>query len=113
MLIEGPFTLAAVDDDSALGRELQLSFTEGFRTLSPRERARAFEDYLERLEAQLAEMDEDAADRPGMLAVQQIAEELLPHIIADEIPLEQTIVIEIRPESPLMNFVMAAPADEH
>jgi hypothetical protein len=109
MLIEGPFTLTAIDDDSALGRELQLSFTEGFRTLSPRDRARAFEDYLAGLGVQLSKLDENAADRRGMLAVQQIAEELLPHIIADEIPLEQTIVIEIRPDSPLMSFVTAAP----
>lgn len=96
MLIEGPFRVGIVEND--VGGELHLDFTEAFRHLTLTEQGPTFEAYIAYLRQAIADTREDSADRHGMLTILQIAEQLSPHIAAGEIPLTETIVVEIRPD---------------
>lgn len=55
-------------------------------------------------EAILAEA-EDSDDRAAMLVVQQVSEQLLPHVAAGEIPLTETIVIQMGSDSPVAHLL--------
>ncbi len=105
MRIEGPFKLAVIENVQTLSRELHLDFTEDFCRLAIAERASALREYVADLRQKIHASAEDSADRQGMLAILQVTEQLLPHIAADEIPLNETIVIEIRSESPLSHLI--------
>jgi hypothetical protein len=105
MQIKGPFQLAVVESQDALGHELHLDFTEAFRALAVADQASAMRRYLAELQRMILDQPEDSAERQGMLAIQQVAEQLLPHIAAGEIPLGETIVIQIAPDSPLARFI--------
>ena len=101
MNIEGPINIGVVDDPAQPGRELHLAFRPEFQQLERDARVAEFETYIKDLGARIATEPEHSPDRQGMLVVQQIAEHLLPHLRADDIPLEETIIIEIRPEMSL------------
>ncbi len=105
MLIDGPFKLGIIDNEQSASRELHLDFTPAFRALDVADRAVALQAYIDDLQREIVQVREDNADRQGMLMVQQIAEQLLPYITADEIPLNETVTIEIQPESPVLNFI--------
>jgi hypothetical protein len=103
MIIDAPFKIGILD--SAMGgRELQLDFTEEFRRLNLAQQADEFSNYIHRLINEISRLDEDNADRQGMITIMQIAEQLQPHIEANEIPLEETIVIELQQNSPFGNI---------
>jgi hypothetical protein len=105
MHINGPFKLAVVESQDALGHELHLDFTQGFCALGVADQASAMRRYRAELQRMILDQPEDSADRQGMLAIQQVVEQLLPHIAAGEIPLGEAIVIQIGPESPLGRFI--------
>jgi hypothetical protein len=102
MLIEGPLRIRVVDKDDLLGsrRELHLDFNENFQNLTPASQYAEFEAYVQRLARQIEVVQADTPDRRGMLIILQIAEQLLPHVAAREIPLDETIVVEIGPDDP-------------
>jgi hypothetical protein len=77
------------------GRELHIGFREEFRRLPLAAQGEAFRDYLAELNAAVYTLAEDDPDRPGILLIQQIAEQLLPHVEAGELSLGDTIVVEI------------------
>lgn len=95
MLIEGPIRVAVQDDEFTQRRSLHITFDADFQAASLGDRTEQFSDYVTRLQVQTAQMEEDTPTRQGMLIILQIAEEMLPHIEADAIPLEETIVVEI------------------
>ncbi len=95
MIIDAPFTLGVVDNEDTGTQELHLSFTEQIRAESPQHRGKIFTQYVPKLQDDINNLEEDSPDRTGMMTMQQISTELLPHIIADELPLLDTIVIEI------------------
>lgn len=105
MVIEGPFTIGIVENPETLGRELHLSFTPAFQSLDSAARTAAFVAYLDDLRTQMAALGEDDQNRAGMATILQVAEQLLPHLEADEIPLEETIVLEIQPGNPLAGII--------
>ena len=105
MLIEGPFKLGVVDNDQTMVRELHLSFAPEFQHLPVTEQVSRVRRYVEDLGEAAAKLDENDANRRGMLMMQQIAEELLPHILAEEIVLNETIIVEIRPDLSFANLL--------
>lgn len=99
MQIEGPFTIRVVDNTDKQSRELQLSFTQDYRTQQTEARIEAFRQYIVNLH-NAVDQESDPDTQQGMLMILQISEELMPHIEADEIPLNEMIVIEMGPSSP-------------
>jgi len=94
--IQGPFTIA-VNDNSETGlRELHVGFKPAFQQLDLQSRLSNLKDYLSDLQNSI-EVETDANNQQGMITIMQISQELLPHLESDEIPLEETIVIEIGP----------------
>lgn len=94
--IQGPFTIA-VNDNSETGlRELHLGFKPGFQQQQLDDRITTVKDYLSELQKSISS-ETDANNQQGMLTISQIVQELQPHLESDDIPLEETIVIEIGP----------------
>jgi len=96
MEIQGPFTVAVNDNNETGLRELHLGFKPAFQQLSLDERLVHLKDYLQTLEQDI-QSETDANNQQGMLTILQIAQQLQPHLQSDEIPLDETIIIEIGP----------------
>ena len=95
MEISGPLTIGLVEKLDGLGRELHLGFREEFRRLPLSAQGEAFRAYVADLTGAVYALDEDDPDRAGILLIQQIAEQLLPHVEAGELSLADTIVVDI------------------
>lgn len=96
MEIQGPFTIA-INDNSETGlRELHLGFKPAFQQQALQDRLTAVKDYLAELQTDI-QTETDANNQQGMITIAQIVQELLPHLETDDIPLEETIIIEIGP----------------
>jgi hypothetical protein len=95
MEITGPLTIGVVDKLDGLGRELHIGFREEFRRLPLRAQGEEFRAYVADLAGAVYALDEDDPDRAGILLIQQIAEQLLPHVEAGELSLGDTIVVEL------------------
>lgn len=100
MEIEGPISIGIVENDTTGVRELHVNFVPEFRSMDLDMRAIMFQKYISDLGKEISVSDE-GADRQGMLTIQQLAEQLLPFVTNDEIPLEETIVVELQAASPL------------
>lgn len=97
MEIQGPFTVA-VNDNSETGiRELHLGFKPAFQKLELNTRINTLQEYLAELQQNI-DLETDISNKQGMLTILQIAQQLHPHIATDEIPLEETIIIEMGTE---------------
>jgi len=107
MQIEGPFSINVVDKSDSQSRELHLSFTAEFQTLSLDDRITGFKKHLIQLQQNI-QSTENEAEKQGMLTILQIAEQIFPHVESDEIPLQETIVIEIGPSSPFDDLLRSA-----
>lgn len=99
MLIEGPLKISIVDTDAG-ERELHLKFTPEFKALKLDQQCDAFHEFIHYLKEEIDILEETDPNRQGMLTIQQIAEQLLPHIESNEIPLEDAIVVNIQADSP-------------
>jgi hypothetical protein len=95
MLIEGPLKIGVLDDPAQPGRELHIDFTSEFQALPPPDQAAAFSRYLEQLQQGINGLSAEDPNRAGMLIVQQIAEQLLPHLGSGELELSDTIIVEM------------------
>jgi len=95
MLIEGPLKIGVLDQPDQPGRELHIDFTAEFQALEPQVQAQQFQDYLQLLARSIASLPEEDSNRAGMLIVQQIAEQLSPHIFSGDLELDQTIIVEM------------------
>lgn len=94
MEIQGPFTIAISDNSDTGLRELHLGFKPATQQLDLPTRITLIKDYLIELQRDI-ESEKDSTNQQGMITISQIVEELLPHLETDEIPLNETIVIEI------------------
>jgi hypothetical protein len=103
MLIEGPLTIGIVENSTG-GNELHLGFRPEFRALKLPEQSDAMHEFVHFLKTEIDILEEHDPNRAGMLMILQIAEELLPHIEANEVPLEETIVVNIAADSPFGNI---------
>jgi hypothetical protein len=95
MLIEGPLKIGVLDQPDQPGRELHIDFTSEFQALEPGNQTQVFTQYLNDLAQDIVSLSEDNPNRAGMLIVQQIAEQLAPHIASGDLELEGTIVVEM------------------
>jgi hypothetical protein len=95
MLIDGPLKIGVLDDPEQPGRELHVSFSPEFQDLELSEQASHFTDYLQLLERNIATLAEGDPNRAGMLIVQQVAEQLLPHIESGDLEVSETIIVEM------------------
>ena len=99
MLIEGPLKIGVMRDENRLGHELHIDFTDEFRGMDLEAQGETFRDYLQLLNAEIPKLDAEDRNRAGMLIVQQIVEQMLPHILAGEMALADTVVVDIGSEA--------------
>ena len=95
MEINGPLTIGVAEKLEGNGLELHIGFTEGFRKLGLDEQGAAFRAYLSDLGGRIDALSATDQNRAGMLLIQQVAEQLLPHVKAGELSLGDTIVVDI------------------
>lgn len=107
MQIDAPFTVSVIDNPESQSRELHLSFTESFQNTILKERIELFTNHIKDLGIS-AKGESDQQTLDGMNTILQISEQLLPHIVNDEIPLNEDIVIEIGPSSPFDQLISGA-----
>ena len=99
MLIEGPLKIAIAEPEDGQGKILVMGFTPEFQALDLDRQGMVFRDYLTSLtEAVEGDANLDQRNRAGMLIVQQVVEQLLPHVVAGELALEETMTVQIRQE---------------
>lgn len=96
MEIQGPFTIAVSDNSETGLRELHIGFKPAFQQQELSIRLSTIKAYLVELQKTI-EAETDANNQQGMITIMQVAQELMPHLETDEIPLNETIVIEIGP----------------
>lgn len=94
MEFQSPFIIETIEDVSKGVRELHFTFTQGFQSLNSTQQLTNFETYLAQLTTDMNETN-DPAEKQGILTVLQISEQLLPHLKANEIPLHETIIVEM------------------
>ena len=73
-----------------------MGFKPAFQQQDLQSRLAAVKSHLLELQKNI-EAETDANNQQGMITIMQISQELLPHLESDEIPLDETIVIEIGP----------------
>ena len=95
MDINGPIKVGVVEPSPEGNYELHINFTDDFRAAELAAQGEAFRAYLAELGAAL-KGDLDGRDAQGVMLVQQICEQLQPHVEAGEIPLSETLVIEVK-----------------
>ena len=103
MEITGPHNIGVIDNDSG-GREIHLSFKADFRILNLQQQSQSFQDFIKTLINEIHKLDESDANRQGMTTILQICEQLQPHIDANELPLEETIVVNVQSHNPFGNI---------
>jgi hypothetical protein len=104
MEINGPLKVGVVEPSPQGNYELHINFTDAFRHADLEAQGEQFRSYLADLGTSLAQGDIDARTAQGMLLIQQICEQLRPHIEAGEIALGETLVIEVQ-RTPGVNLV--------
>ncbi len=109
MEIQGPFTISINDNNDTGLREIHLGFKPGFQQQDLAARVDTLKTHLAELQDAI-DGEANEASRQGMTTIFQIASQLLPHLQADEIPLEETIIIEVGPtqSSPLDDLLRGA-----
>lgn len=103
MEIKGPLNIGVLDNDTG-GRELHLSFKPEFRILNVQQQSENFQTFIKTLINEIHKLDENDDNRQGMATILQICEQLQPHIDANELPLEETIVVNIQTHNPFGNI---------
>lgn len=103
MEITGPLNIGVIDNDNG-ARELHLSFKADFRVLSLPQQSEVFQDFIKTLINEISKLDASDDNRQGMTTILQICEQLQPHIDNNELPLEETIVVNIQTHSPFGNI---------
>ena len=103
MEITGPLNIGVLDNDTG-DRELHLSFKPEFRILNLPQQSETFQDFVKTLTNEIHKLDVADVNRQGMTTILQICEQLQPHIDANELPLEETIVVNIQSHNPFGNI---------
>jgi hypothetical protein len=95
MEINGPIKVGVVEPSPQGNYELHIDFTDDFKAEGLAAQGETFRAYLAELGAALANGLE-GRDAQGVMLVQQICEQLQPHVEAGDIPLTETLVIEVQ-----------------
>ena len=107
MEITGPLNIGVLDNDTG-GREIHLSFKPEFRVLNQQQQSASFQDFVKTLINAIHQLDENDNNRQGMTTILQICEQLQPHIDANELPLEETIVVNVQTQNPFGNIKISS-----
>jgi hypothetical protein len=105
MEIDGPLKYKIISYDDSEDREIHVDFKEEFQKLELHEQANQFADHVSSLRSEAAVLEEGSEERKGMLFVLQFLEELVPHIQAGALPLDEPIVVKLQEQSPLNNLI--------
>ena len=97
--------------DEASGFRLQFSFTKAFQNLEQAEQMAEFATYLKKLRDVSANLEEGNPNQQGMLIVLQVGEQLLPLIEAGELPLSETLEVEIEQQFTIPGW-LANPSEQ-
>ena len=103
MEIQGPMKVGVVEPSPQGNYELHITFTDEFKAADLARQGEQFRAYLAGLSAAL-EGGLDARNAQGVMLIQQICEQLQPHIEAGEVALGETLVIEVQ-RTPGVNLV--------
>ena len=108
MLIEAPFKISMVDKADSQSKELHLTFTDYFSNCELNQRISMFKKYINELANDIQKLPPDSQDRKGMMIIEQLTGELLPHIANDDLELDETIVVEINKEITINNLIQSS-----
>jgi len=103
MDIKGPLKVGVVEPSPEGNYELHIDFTEAFKAADLSAQDAQFRAYIAELGRAL-KGDIDGRNAQGILLVQQICEQLQPHIATGDIALGETLVIEVQ-RTPGVNLV--------
>ena len=106
MEITGPLKIGILENDSG-GREIHISFRDEFRKSNLQQQTASFQEFIKTLINQIQQLDETDINRQGMVTILQVCQQLQPHIEANEIPLEETIVVNIETHNPFGNITIS------
>lgn len=104
MDIEGPLKVGVVEPSPDGSYELHITFADDFRQADLAAQGDSFRQYLAALDAALQQGGLDERNAQGVMLIQQICEQLKPHIEAGEIALAEPLVIEVQ-RTPGVNLV--------
>ena len=96
MDLNGPVKVGVVEPSPEGNYELHISFTDEFKAADLVDQGERFRAYLAELASALDGGALDARDAPGVMLIQQICEQLRPHIEAGEVALGDTLVVEVQ-----------------
>jgi hypothetical protein len=96
MDIAGPLKVGVVEPTPQGNYELHIDFAEHFKAATLDQQGEQFRSYLEDLGAALQDGTLDGPNAQGVLLIQQICEQLRPHIEAGEVALGETLVVEVQ-----------------
>ena len=103
MEIKGPLKVGVVEPSPQGNYELHINFTDAFKAADLARQGEQFRAYIAELGASLAS-GLDGRNAQGVMLIQQICEQLQPHIEAGEVALGETLVIEVQ-RTPGVNLV--------
>jgi len=96
MDIKGPVKVGVVEPSAEGNYELHIDFVDEFRKAALEQQGAEFRAYLGELAAALGNPELDERNKQGILLIQQICEQLRPHIEAGDVALGETMVIEVQ-----------------
>lgn len=96
MDITGPLKVGVVEPSPEGNYELHITFSDDFKAADSDSQGAQFRDYLAELGAGLDDGTLQGRDAQGALMIQQICEQLQPHIERGDIALGETLVIEVQ-----------------
>ena len=95
MKIDGPIAVNVLDDDLLNKRTLEINFTEDFQKMEAPIQVAEMKRYIQSLFQNAQSLGDEHADKPGVLLIMQISEELLPYLQQGELDLAETIAFEM------------------
>ena len=94
MAVKIPFEIEFYENNQNKTGEIHLRFTDQFQAMSQELREKTFQGYLEHLMAQV-QMAKDENSQKGIITILEISEQLFPHLKQQQIPLQETIIVEL------------------
>lgn len=102
MLIDGPFDLQIMESDDS--RELHITYKDAYQALDLPSRVQQMQQHLRDLEVYY-QASSSPAEQQGMQMLMQVISQILPLIEADEISLDEAIVLELEKSTPLNSLI--------
>lgn len=102
MLIDGPFNLQIMEADGT--RELHITYKEAYQALDLPSRVQQMLQHLQDLQANY-QASSDPAEQQGMQMIMQVISQILPYIEADDISLDEAIVLELEKTTAISSLI--------